>query len=77
MADAIVNQLLAPPTSSLRDAAEEDDWSTINTALQLFDPDFEDDVAVPETFVGDLSPEDIPESARKQMPRRIREQLDD
>jgi glutamyl-tRNA reductase len=77
MADAIVNQLLAPPTSSLRDAAEEDDWSTINTALQLFDPDFEDDAAAPETFVGDLSPEDIPESARKQMPQQIREQLDD
>ncbi|ELY53131.1 glutamyl-tRNA reductase [Natronolimnohabitans innermongolicus] len=40
MADALVNQLLAPPTKSLRDAAAEDDWSTINTALQLFDPDF-------------------------------------
>ncbi|WP_049927564.1 glutamyl-tRNA reductase [Halopiger goleimassiliensis] len=42
MADALVNQLLAPPTKSLRQAAAEDDWSTINTALQLFDPDFED-----------------------------------
>jgi hypothetical protein len=40
MADAIVSQLLAAPTSSLRDAAEEDDWATINTALQLFDPEF-------------------------------------
>ncbi|PSQ23765.1 glutamyl-tRNA reductase, partial [Halobacteriales archaeon QS_9_67_15] len=40
MADAIVNQLLSAPTKSLRDAAEEDDWSTINTALQLFDPEF-------------------------------------
>ena len=40
MADALVNQLLAPPTKSLREAAAEDDWSTINTALQLFDPDF-------------------------------------
>ncbi|WP_339102330.1 glutamyl-tRNA reductase [Haloterrigena salinisoli] len=39
MADALVNQLLAPPTKSLREAAAEDDWSTINTALQLFDPD--------------------------------------
>ncbi|MDQ2050542.1 glutamyl-tRNA reductase [Natronolimnohabitans sp. A-GB9] len=43
MADALVNQLLAPPTKSLRDAAAEDDWSTIHTALQLFDPDFGDD----------------------------------
>ncbi|WP_049921687.1 glutamyl-tRNA reductase [Halopiger djelfimassiliensis] len=40
MADALVSQLLAPPTKSLREAAAEDDWSTINTALQLFDPDF-------------------------------------
>lgn len=40
MADALVNQLLAPPTKSLREAAAEDDWSTINTALQLFDPEF-------------------------------------
>ncbi|MFC6955550.1 glutamyl-tRNA reductase [Halorubellus litoreus] len=41
MADALVSQLLSAPTKSLRDAAAEDDWSTINTALQLFDPDFE------------------------------------
>jgi glutamyl-tRNA reductase len=40
MADAVVNQILAAPTKSLRDAAEQDDWSTINTALQLFDPEF-------------------------------------
>ncbi|GAB3020088.1 glutamyl-tRNA reductase [Natronobiforma cellulositropha] len=40
MADSLVGQLLAPPTKSLREAAAEDDWSTINTALQLFDPDF-------------------------------------
>jgi glutamyl-tRNA reductase len=40
MADAIVSQLLAAPTTSLRDAAENDDWSTIHTALQLFDPEF-------------------------------------
>ena len=42
MADALVSQLLAAPTKSLRDAAEDDDWSTIATALELFDPDFED-----------------------------------
>lgn len=41
LADALVSQLLAAPTKSLRDAAERDDWSTINTALQLFDPRFE------------------------------------
>jgi len=42
MADALVNQLLAAPTKSLRDAAAEDDWSTIATALELFNPEFED-----------------------------------
>ena len=41
LADSLVSQLLAAPTKSLRDAAAEDDWATIATALQLFDPDFE------------------------------------
>ena len=40
LADAVVGQLLAAPTKALRDAAAEDDWATINAALQLFDPDF-------------------------------------
>ncbi|QGN06722.1 glutamyl-tRNA reductase [Halorhabdus sp. CBA1104] len=40
MADSLVNQLLAAPTESLRDAAEDDDWTTIDTALRLFDPHF-------------------------------------
>ncbi len=40
MADSLVGQLLAPPTKSLREAAAEDDWETINTALHLFDPSF-------------------------------------
>ncbi len=43
LADALVSRLLAAPTKSLRDAAAEDDWTTINTALQLFDPEFESD----------------------------------
>ena len=43
MADSLVNQLLAAPTESLRDAAEEDDWTTIDTALRLFDPGFGDE----------------------------------
>ncbi|WP_226004208.1 glutamyl-tRNA reductase [Natrinema salinisoli] len=43
MADSLVNQLLAPPTKSLREAAAEDDWSTIHTALQLFNPEFDAD----------------------------------
>jgi glutamyl-tRNA reductase len=40
LADSLVGQLLAAPTKSLRDAAAEDDWTTIQTALGLFDPDF-------------------------------------
>lgn len=40
MADALVGQLLSAPTKSLREAAVEDDWSTIRTAMELFDPEF-------------------------------------
>ncbi|MFB6079180.1 MAG: glutamyl-tRNA reductase [Halarchaeum sp.] len=42
LADALVSQLLAAPTRSLREAAERDDWETIATALRLFDPDLDD-----------------------------------
>lgn len=38
MANSLVSQLLAPPTKSLREAAVEDDWDTIRTAMVLFDP---------------------------------------
>lgn len=41
LADSLVNKLLAAPTKSLRDAASDDDWTTIHTALQLFDPTFD------------------------------------
>jgi len=77
MADAIVSQLLAAPTNSLRDAAEADDWSTINTALQLFDPDFGPDATEPPASVADMSPEDIPEAMREEMPAAVLEQLED
>jgi len=40
MADALVGQLLAAPTKSLREAAADDDWATIRTAMELFDPGF-------------------------------------
>ncbi|GAB3687633.1 glutamyl-tRNA reductase [Salinarchaeum chitinilyticum] len=60
MADALVNKLLAAPTSSLRDAAAKDDWTTIQTALQLFDPTVEggpaiDENEAPPGFVGDAT----------------------
>ncbi|MFC7072016.1 glutamyl-tRNA reductase [Halovenus rubra] len=73
MADSVVNQLLAPPTNSLRDAAEEDDWSTIQTALQLFDPNFESAPA----FVDEMDLDEIPESVRDQLPANFAEQSDD
>ena len=40
LADALVGQLMAAPTKSLREAAGEDDWETIATAIRLFDPEF-------------------------------------
>ncbi|ELZ78059.1 glutamyl-tRNA reductase [Haloferax larsenii JCM 13917] len=42
LADALVGQILAAPTKSLRDAAGDDDWTTIQTAMRLFDPGFDD-----------------------------------
>lgn len=52
LADALVGQLLAAPTKSLRQAAGEDDWNTIRTALRLFDPEFDEPPATPD---GDTS----------------------
>jgi glutamyl-tRNA reductase len=77
MADAIVSQLLAAPTNSLRDAAEADDWSTINTALQLFDPEFGPDATEPPDFVADMNPDEIPEAMREEMPAAVLEQLEE
>jgi glutamyl-tRNA reductase len=66
MADALVGQLLAAPTKSLREAAAEDDWETIRTAMELFDPQFGDAGAAgggpPEgvTVDGSERPSDVP-----------------
>jgi len=38
LGDALVSRLLAPPTESLRTAAANDNWTTIDTALELFNP---------------------------------------
>ncbi|MFB6133292.1 MAG: glutamyl-tRNA reductase [Halanaeroarchaeum sp.] len=40
-AESLVSQMLSAPTRALRDAAEDDDWSTIATAIRLFDPEFD------------------------------------
>ena len=70
MADALVGQILSAPTQSLRDAAENDDWTTINTALQLFGPGLKPEPAeVPE------APDGIPDEMRRQMPDAVLEQL--
>ncbi|MFB6163428.1 MAG: glutamyl-tRNA reductase [Halococcoides sp.] len=46
MADAIVNRLLATPTEALRDAAENGDVDTLETALDVFDPTDEADEGI-------------------------------
>jgi glutamyl-tRNA reductase len=62
MADALVNKLLAAPTSSLRDAAAEDDWTTIQTALRLFDPTVDGDGPLADGVDGPLgfANDDVP-----------------
>jgi len=76
MADSIVSRLLAPPTTSLRDAAEEDDWETIRTALELFDPEFGPD-AEESPSLGGVSPEAFPEEVRDEMPANVLEDAGD
>ena len=76
MADSIVSRLLAPPTTSLRDAAEEDDWETIRTALELFDPEFGPD-GEDAPSLGGLGPEAFPEEVREEMPASVLEDAGD
>jgi len=72
MADTIVSQLLAAPTESLRSAAEESDWSTIQTAVKLFDSDF--GPKSPE-FLQSISIENIPEGMRDPTEPAVLERL--
>jgi glutamyl-tRNA reductase len=74
MADALVGQLLSAPTRSLRDAAEEDDWSTIRVALELFGSGLDLDPAAP---ISPDEPTALPEEMRERMPPRVVEQLSD
>ena len=74
MADSIVSQLLAAPTDSLRDAAEADDWSTIHTAIQLFDPS---ELGVDEGALSGFDATAVPIDVREQLPAAVREQLED
>ena len=71
LADTLVGQLLAAPTKSLRDAAEADDWTTINSALRLFDPTF-DGAEIPGP-----AETDVPDETRHALATAVREHLDD
>ncbi len=73
MADAIVGQILAAPTQSLRDAAANDDWSKIRTALELFGPAFDLDPVDPPASPD--QPASIPEEIRERMPADVLNQL--
>lgn len=70
LADALVGQLLAAPTKSLREAAAEDDWTTIQTAMQLFNPEFDEP---PSTADSPQKPEGIPDDA--DIPPEVVDQL--
>jgi len=75
MADALVNKLLAPPTKSLREAAGEDDWTTINTALQLFDPAFDGEAYPP--FPSDVDPAELPDALEGLSPDELPDRVPD
>jgi len=80
MADALVSQLLAAPTRSLRDAAEHDDWTTISTALRLFDPSSDDSrggSGMPPGLDAGADAEEIPEEVRAEMPAAVLDRLSD
>jgi glutamyl-tRNA reductase len=72
LADALVGQLLAAPTKSLRDAAAEDDWTTIQTALSLFDPDFGGEEAAPPTTE---RPREAPDGDAGDIPQHVLDRL--
>jgi len=88
LADSLVGQLLSAPTKSLRDAAAEDDWTTIQTAMQLFNPEFDGEFpsgeadpseATAESTAaadGEQRPAEIPDGVpRDEIPPHVLEQL--
>jgi len=88
LADSLVGQLLSAPTKSLREAAAEDDWTTIQTAMQLFNPEFDgdlpsDDAAPDEAAAASTDrpaeiPEEIPDGVSPdEIPPHVLERLSD
>jgi glutamyl-tRNA reductase len=73
MADALVGQLLAAPTKSLREAAGEDDWTTIQTAMRLFNPEFDAAPSAPTGVNPPAAPDDVGDDA--EMPPEIAERI--
>ena len=85
LADALIGQLLSAPTKSLRDAAGDDDWTTIQTAMRLFDPGF-DDYSMPDELKSVPATDEDADGTRPELdggtsdgeiPRRVIEQLSD
>ena len=86
LADSLVGQLLSAPTKSLREAAAEDDWTTIQTAMQLFNPEFdgefppsdgEMDAEPTESLMTEM-PDEIPEGVSPDdIPPHVLERLSD
>jgi glutamyl-tRNA reductase len=81
MADTLVSQLLAPPTNSLRDAAAADDWTTIHTALRLFNPNIDEaDAPLAGGMPDGVDPSDmdaIPDHVREQLPAGLLEEFEE
>jgi len=88
LADSLVGQLLSAPTKSLREAAAEDDWTTIQTAMQLFNPEFDgdlpaDDAALDETTTTSTDrpaelPDELPNDVSPdEIPPHVLERLSD
>jgi glutamyl-tRNA reductase len=81
MADTLVSQLLAPPTNSLRDAAAADDWTTIHTALRLFNPHIDEaDAPLAGGMPDGVDPSDmdaIPDHVREQLPAGLLEEFEE
>jgi len=71
LADSLVGQLLSAPTKSLRDAAAEDDWTTIQTAMQLFNPEFDGEFPPSDGEMDEASTEDRPSERPDEIPEGV------
>jgi glutamyl-tRNA reductase len=63
LAESLVSQLLAPPTATLRDAAEDGDHGTLRTALALFSDEHSNESGRPDEVT---EPDAVPVSVREE-----------